>query len=1154
MQFQKILAVAVAEMRSVRRLVRTWIFSILSVGITMFAFLYYGVIHGIFSAQSATIGSAGPRFLMSAFGIYLLGIFLVGIIFLAFDVRARDQRERIAEVLDARPISNLELLVGRMIGLTVIAWLPVLAVAFLTQTLGTMAHLFDWFVLDTVEPYSLLGFMFVDVLSSLALWCAMVIFLAVSLRNRLLVTVLSFVLLGLQLWLFFRTPLYLLPSLSSLAALGSLASDVMPSMISGAIALQRICLWILASGLLVLAAALHPRPDSGSKPRKLLVGGVLVVAAFIGIGTLATRAGAARDLQQSWLAAHEAAQNDPRPEIQSVTGTVEIEPGSRLGLDIEMVLTPHGDATLDSLLLSFNPGMEITGLDVGGTQNSFRHELGLLDVELAQPLRPGTDITLSLRAEGRPDPTFAYLDSSQDLLGGTSFNSQIALLGTEGSVFDKRYVALLPGLRWLPRAGSGVPTDNVSQRPVDFFTVDIEVEVPEGWLVAGPGRREVIGGAQGARFRFHPGAPVPDLGLLASRFERRAVEVAGVELELLMHPKHMRNVEYFADASDAIVERLREYFTEASELGLPYPYDALSMVETPAAIRAYGGDWRMDSIQALPGVMMLREHSFPTSRFQFEFRNPDDFENREGGLAGAKVAALERFFANDFSGGNPFLGVARNFVLFQTGAEGPGAAAIDFVCLELTNQLLTRTGGFFSAHIFDSGMGMVIGKTITNMVSGRTDEIGDALLSAAADRPSVWDLALGSPLADIDPYADPKQTLNVMALKGKAIARSILDGLGREKTAELLAELRRRHGGGNFSASDFEAVAADVDANLAPLIGDWLHDASLPGFLPSPVEVTRLADDDQGRPRYQTRVHIHNDEPTPGLLRMRYATGAGDEDSDWHLSDPIRIEGNAAIEVGLLSSDVPQQLWLQPYLSMNRQEIRLELPSVDQEESSSDEPFLGTRPSEWLPSGGDAIVVDDLDSGFSVATVAAEGSVRLDAAGPESGGAMAELFFGVVDLDQGLPQHNEFGPPPREWVRRETASSWGKYRHTIAMTNAGDGDKTAVFETILPHTGRWHLEYYMPILTTTTSSTAVRGARISAQVGLGGSQGTYDMKLDCGGGEKVIEFDGSVAEPGWNRLGEFDVTSPEVRVSVSNETSGRVIIADAVRWVPVNGR
>jgi hypothetical protein len=232
-----------------------------------------------------------------------------------------------------------------------------------------------------------------------------------------------------------------------------------------------------------------------------------------------------------------------------------------------------------------------------------------------------------------------------------------------------------------------VPSADPRTHPRDFFDVDLEVEVPEGWLVAGPGRRREVGDPGGAaRFRFRPGAPVPQVGLLASRFERRAIELEGVELEILVNRRHLRNLRFFADAGEAIEDRLRTRFADAAALGLRYPYDGLSLVESPAGLRGDAGDWRMDSTQAMPGVLLLRENSFPTARFEFGFRNPEGFEEREGGLASAKVQALERFFENDFSGGNLFLGAARNFFLFQTGAHGDGAVALDFVLEELERQ------------------------------------------------------------------------------------------------------------------------------------------------------------------------------------------------------------------------------------------------------------------------------------------------------------------------------------------------------------------------------------------------------------------------------------------------------------------------------------
>ena len=64
-------------------------------------------------------------------------------------------------------------------------------------------------------------------------------------------------------------------------------------------------------------------------------------------------------------------------------------------------------------------------------------------------------------------------------------------------------------------------------RAVDFFEVDLTIEVPGDWLAAGPGRRRAEESSAGrARFRFAPPAVVPDVALIASRFESRSIDQA----------------------------------------------------------------------------------------------------------------------------------------------------------------------------------------------------------------------------------------------------------------------------------------------------------------------------------------------------------------------------------------------------------------------------------------------------------------------------------------------------------------------------------------------------------------------------------------------------------------------------------------------------
>ena len=194
-QLEEFLAVARAEMRAARRLVRTWFFVGLAVLLGGLSYVVYAGIHGVFSGFSSTVGAFSPRVLVSSIGMVMVMILTIGIVFLAFDIRARDQRERMAEVLDARPIGNLGLVAGRLAGLVFILWLVVLVVMMLMQLIGVTAKAFDWWVGDTLEPMSMVSFLVWDAIPALALWGALVVLLAVLVRNRFVVVIAALALL-----------------------------------------------------------------------------------------------------------------------------------------------------------------------------------------------------------------------------------------------------------------------------------------------------------------------------------------------------------------------------------------------------------------------------------------------------------------------------------------------------------------------------------------------------------------------------------------------------------------------------------------------------------------------------------------------------------------------------------------------------------------------------------------------------------------------------------------------------------------------------------------------------------------------------------------------------------------------------------------------
>jgi hypothetical protein len=617
------------------------------------------------------------------------------------------------------------------------------------------------------------------------------------------------------------------------------------------------------------------------------------------------------------------------------------------------------------------------------------------------------------------------------------------------------------------------------------------------------------------------------VALLGARFESRSVEVEGVHLELLLHRGHTENLELFADAAGEIQRAIGDRLREARELGIGYPYDGLTMVEVPTRLRGYRGGWRLDTSLAQPGLVLVRENAFPTARFDFPFRKPEDFRDREGGVPRAKLERLRSHFVNDFSGGNVLMNASRAFVLDQTRAAGPEGAAVDFVVETLATRLVTDTRGYFSVHVFDADLNQSIQRAFVSFFAGgRQDrEFADAVIEAFTSRSEVWEAVLGVALADLDPAEDPQRAVDVLTLKAGALAESLADALGRERVGRLLATLVERHRGEAFDRSDLVAAGRAVDADLEPLLATWLDATDLPGFVGTGARAFRIADGPDGSPRYQLVVGVANGEPASGLLRVGYTVGSGRE-AERESSDPITLAAGAAVEYGTVLSQVPTAVEVRPYLSLNRAPFAVDLAAANEAEVVDMPPFEGVREVPRGSPPADRVVVDDLDPGFAVTGDDRPSGFRLGARGAST------------ETDQGLPSV-VVATPPAQWSRLEAAEAWGTYRHTVALVRPGRGERRAVFTATLPRAGGWDLELHLP-----------DKGRFRPFVQ---KWGAWHLELVTPEGSQEVTFDSVAASGGWNLVGTHDLPAGEVRVELTDRTDGQLVVADAIRLQPAAG-
>jgi len=1126
MRLDTIAALALAELRLTRRLVRYWVFAGLATVLAAISFGQFFVIHRLFSAGSASAAAANPRFFAGNFGSNFVLMFLLGVIFLGFDLRARDKRERIVEVLDATPCSNLELVFGRALGLLVAAWIPLAGV---TALIGIVAY----FLKPPVHFLSTVQLLVLMAIPAYLFAIGLVYLLTLLVRHRAVAAVVSIVLVvGVFVGSLFWVRFALAPFADITGGFTvAFPSDVVPRFVDLLPLLQRIGYGIMGSGLLVAAAAVHPRLDDGSRAKRGLVAAGVFAAGLVLVALSVLDNYAALGARARWRAAHDARKADAAPDLMALAGQVDVRPGRGLHMELDLRFRAPAERGLDVARFSLNPGLRVREASVaGGSGIDFTHENGLLELRPARALDPGAEAAVHLVVDGIPDPDFAYLDSTKELLDTTLSEGQIAILGYEPMVLRRSHVALLPGVRWLPKSGSDVGRDDPRERGEDFYDVDLTVTLPAGWLAAGPGRRQDAGAAESGRvrFRFAPPEPVPDVALVAGPFESFSTDVEGVRLELLVDKDHLANVRFFDDAAGEIRDWLGERLRQARAIGFPYPYDGLTMVEVPGELRGYAGGWRMDSTLIQPAMVLLRESSFPTADFRGARSRLERARDQEGGIARAKVRTLEAFFENDLNGGNPFVAVARSFFGYQTSGRGAEAVPLDYVWERLASELVADRGGFFSVHFFDRQFGQefaLAGQAMTdpNRVS---DRYADVLIHRITSTNEVWDTVSGTSLRDLVPRDDPKRTLNVLALKGGAMAESMLDDLGQETTGRLLGALRAGNSGSTYDRDAVLAAGASVGIDLTAWLDLWIDETDLPGFVLGDVRYHRLPDDGAS-PRYQLRIVVRNEESADGLVRLEYRPEGGSPGASRQRGAPVRVPAESAVEIGLVTAEPLGAVRVAPYLALNRDPFNVTLPTLDATKVVEEEPLAGSRPFDWVPPNDGAIVVDDLDPGFAIAEGEGRGLLRVAGRGHGE------------DLDAGLPvaQDGQRGLRSPRWSRMTYADAWGRYRHTMAVIRKGAGQRSASFTTELPTAGSFEVEYHVPGWRRGRASTAPRG--------------TWQIVIEGGSGRHEAALDADAAATGWNSLGRFDLGAGEVVVRVSDETDGEYVQADAIRFRPV---
>ena len=901
---------------------------------------------------------------------------------------------------------------------------------------------------------------------------------------------------------------------------------------AGDIMLHRGCFLLMGIGMTALGVMRFkrlPQSSSGGKTATVsafvfILTGVTLGAVFLG-GKIADMR-----MREHMQALNEEYVARPRARLTGCRLDVGHR-GSTLAVEAVLTLANHCGTPLDRLCLSLNPGFTVKGITSNGQPLEYWRDAQILDVTPSTPLAPDDSCEITITYEGAPDDRTMYPDIADDehLRPNRIFTH----------VIDKRYafvnpdyLLLTPESLWYPVSGIpyGVVFPDADEKDFVEFTLDLST----GSSLTVISQADVVDNGNGT-FTVNPDSKLTGLTLIAGEYEERSADIDGVAVRLFMRPGHDYYSRYFDGYGDIVVERLKQLKRDLEhEQGADYPYRRFLIVEAPAQYYAYVRPCRTNTDAVQPQMAIFREKggfdryvNFRTnvSSWSRTMRNTGqelDFRRIVSIMTDSMVARL--FSTNENQPEIPT--VERDIYLHRL--IKPSFASHDRISYHIENQFNAFRSSFESDEfpVFNYLMEYYRTYGIASVnVLGHFNRMWEALLDE-----EITCMELGTTSFDtcLRTVTDRNTMSNAMALKTVSLLSMLESMTDRDSLRTVLDEFIASHAFEPVTLDTFDRVLKEKlgIGSFMQLMDSWYHDERLPFYDITDMMSTDISQD--GREQYLVTFTITNHEDVQGVVSVDPSSTESMQ-AGMSYRRFIRFDGRETKEVGFITGEPVTVIVIHTICSRNLP-IYYQSGFGDTPPRRDIEPFDGVRTIAYklVEDNPGIITVDNLDSGFEIV----------------NNPPYREEF-----MDYGFDQYPDGfiasipDIPPSRWGKAVFDHAYGA-RRTAVYASHGPGDGAVRWTADIPVAGRYDLEYFVPY-TRGVGTMALpedhpdRGKPLF---------GDYSLSIGNDGDRYDIAFN-PVENSNWQYVTTLDLEPGPASVTLSNKSSGRLIYADAIRWV-----
>ncbi len=1126
----------------IKTLLRSWflrIFSLLTIAILVFFDLMVITDVGpnppwMFRAISASI----PYFNLLIFNL----VQAVIIVFLASDFLKRDKKLDTTDVIYIRSMSNADYVFGKTFGILTVFSLLNIAILLI-------ALIFNFIQTDTPvvwEAYLL--YPLIISLPTLIFITGLSFFIMVILRNQAITFIL---LLGyIASTLFFLTNKYNHIFDYMAFKLPLMYSDFVGFGNMKELLIQRGIYFFSGLAFIFLTILLLKRLPQSRIMTRVSLALVIVfttISIYAAVNYLSINFTASA-LKAQMIELNNELRNEAILNITDYDLEIEHE-GDQISGFAKMRFINRNEHPVNRLIFSLNPSLIVDECSLDGRPISFERKAHTIQADAATAIEAGQMGEISIKYHGAIDDESCYLDVDEETLES---NNTLALMNIDKrhGFIQEDYVLLTPEILWYPIAGVTYSPENPTFQNKQFSNYRLTVKTDPNLQVITQG--EMVENKNG-QVMFSEKVLLPQISLTIGKYEKKSIVVDSVQINLFYLSGHDFFTPYLNELQDTLASMLGEIKQDYErDLNLDYYYKSFSVVETP--IQFYSYSRRFASYQEVvqPQVVFIPEKcaSLMNADFKGSFnREKSRVEKSNQAISDKEIQSriLKRFITGTFTTG--FSG--RRFNI-NRGSQTEMARTLSkpsiykafpnyysFIYYVKSGEWSVLNQAFESYLLSENQSMMSLIQRRIGGLSG--DEHANQLLKESSFEQILKE------------EKDKVAMEEVIKIKGNYLFALIQNKIGIEAFDNFLSEILIAHKFKGLEISVFnESLKERFGFDLEPYLENWLKSTEIPGFRISDIKAYEIRDGENTR--YQVLFTITNEEDVDGLATVSFRTmssrggfgGGGMPSLD--LEKILHIGAKQKKEVGIVLDAEPRLMAVNTLVSQNVPSALSHFFSkIDVNEKMS--PFDGERDEMIIDKKMDdiEIVVDNEDKGFQLIQ-------------PDNESLLKKwLKIDNTEEDQkyvGI----RFTRPPSNWRATAQPEFYGKYVLSAYITKEGTGDKQAIWNTEIPGAGMYEIHYYVGKLPVRGRGRSGGGGNRGGS-GPGASRGdqpndpntgSYQLTVFHDDGVDEITLDIAKAEEGWNLLGNFYLSQGPAKVSLSNETDGKFVIADAVKWVKVN--